>query len=71
MASLVSVHLEGEGKDEVCLDTLSGKFTITRTAEALTPSSGLAAWRGFLKHLGILPPASSLTPNSRWLPNCW
>jgi hypothetical protein len=34
-ASLVSVHLEGEGKEEISLDTLPGKFTITRTDEAL------------------------------------
>ena len=69
IASLVSVHLEGEGKDEVCLDTLSGKFTITRTAEALTPSGGLAAWRGFLKHLGILERLAEHCPVKRASPN--
>ncbi|MCU0785174.1 MAG: hypothetical protein MUF81_14225 [Verrucomicrobia bacterium] len=53
-ASLVSVHLAGEGKDEISLDTLPGKFTVTRTDEALTPYGGLAAWSGFLKHLGII-----------------
>jgi hypothetical protein len=42
-ASLISVHLAGEGKDEIALDTLPGKFTITRTDEALTPYGGLAA----------------------------
>src|ERR1035437_7022586 len=41
-ATLVSVHLAGEGKDEIVLDTLPGKFTVTRTDEALTPSGGLA-----------------------------
>ena len=40
-ASLVSVHLAGEGKDEISLDTLPGKFTVTRTDEALTPYGGL------------------------------
>ena len=44
LASLVSVHLAGEGKDEISLDTLPGKFTLTRTDEALTPYGGLAAW---------------------------
>jgi hypothetical protein len=36
-ASLVSVHLASEEKDDISLDTLRGKFTITRTDEALTP----------------------------------
>jgi len=48
-ALLVSIHLAGEGKDEIVLDTQPGNFTITRTEEALTPSAGLAAWRDFLK----------------------
>jgi hypothetical protein len=52
--SLVSVHLAGEGKDEISLDTLPGKFTVTRTDEALPPYGGLAAWSGFLKHLGLI-----------------
>ena len=47
IATLVSVHLVGEGKDEICLDTLPGKITVTRTDEALTPYGGLAAWSGF------------------------
>jgi hypothetical protein len=34
---LVSVHLAGEDKDEISLDTLPGKFTVTRTDEVLTP----------------------------------
>ena len=41
--SLVSDHLAGEGRDEISLDTLAGKFTITCTDEALTPYGGLAA----------------------------
>jgi hypothetical protein len=53
-ASLVSLHLAGEGKDEISLDTLRGKFTITRTDAALTSYGGLAAWSGFLKHLGLI-----------------
>jgi len=36
-ASLVSFHVAGEGKDEISLDTLPGKFTVMRTDEALTP----------------------------------
>ena len=54
LASLVSIHLKGEGKDEISLETLPGEFTITRMDEALTPYGGLAAWSGFLKHLGII-----------------
>ena len=36
-ASLVSLHLMGEDKDDIALDTLPGKITITRTDAALTP----------------------------------
>jgi hypothetical protein len=36
-ASLVSVHMAGEGKDEISLDTFPGKFTVTRIKEVLTP----------------------------------
>jgi hypothetical protein len=53
-ASLISIHLAGEGKDEISLDTLSGKFSVSRTEEVLTPYGGLAGWRSFLKHLGII-----------------
>ena len=35
-AFLVSIHLTGEGNDEIVLDTLPGNFTITRREEALT-----------------------------------
>ena len=68
-ASLVSVHLAGEGKDEIVLDTLPGKFTITRTDEALTPYGGLAAWSGFLKHLGIIERLAEHCPVARTSPN--
>ena len=54
IASLVSVHFAGEGKDEISLDTLSGKLTVTRTEAGLTPYGDLAAWSGFLKHPGII-----------------
>lgn len=64
-ASLVSVHLAGEGKDEISLDTLPGKFTVTRTDEALTPYGGLAAWSGFLKHLGIIERLADHCPVAR------
>ena len=53
-ASLVSVYLAGEGNDDISLDTLPGKFTVTRADEALTPYGGLVAWSGFFKHLGII-----------------
>src|ERR1035437_2916040 len=68
-ATLVSVHLAGEGKDEIVLDTLPGKFTGTRTDEALTPSGGLAAWSGFLKHLGIIERLVGHCPVVRTSPN--
>ena len=45
--------MTGEGQDDIALDPLPGKITRTRTDSALTPYSGLAAWSGFLKHLGL------------------
>jgi hypothetical protein len=68
-ASLVSLHLAGEGKDEIFLDTLRGKFTITRTDAALTPYGGLAAWSGFLKHLGLSERLAAHCPVVRTSPN--
>ena len=68
-ASLVSVHLAGEERDEVSLDALAGKFTITRTDAALTPYGGLAAWSGFLKHLGIIERLAEHCPVARTSPN--
>lgn len=68
-ASLISVHLAGESKDEICLDTLPGKFTLTRTDSALTPYGGLAAWSGFLKHLGIIERLAAQCPVVRPSPN--
>ena len=69
LTSLVSVHLAGEGKDEISLDTMPGKFTVTRTDEALTPYGGLAAWSGFLKHLGIIERLADHCPVTRTSPN--
>jgi hypothetical protein len=45
--------LAGKGKYEISLDTLPGKFTVTRIEEALTPYGGLAAWSGFLRKLRL------------------
>ncbi len=56
-ASLVSIHLAREGEDEISLDTLPGKFAVTRTDAALTPYGGLAAWSGSI--LAIIPRRSS------------
>ena len=53
-ASQVSLHLAGEEKDEIVLATLTGRMPLTRTDEALTAYGGLAAWSGFLQHLGII-----------------
>jgi hypothetical protein len=68
-ASLVALHLAGEGQDAITLDTLPGKFTITRTDAALTPYGGLAAWSGFLKHLGIMERLAAQCPVVRTSPN--
>ena len=68
-ASLVSDHLAGEGEDEIVLDTLPGKFTVTRPDEALTPYGGLAAWSGFLKHLGVIERLADRCPVVRTSPN--
>ena len=67
--SLVSLHLTGEGKDDIALDTLPGKITITRTDAALTPYGGLAAWSGFLKHLGLIERLADHCPVVRTSPN--
>lgn len=67
--SLVSLHLAGEGRDEIVLDALPGKFTITRTDSALTPYGGLVAWSGFLKHLGIFERFAAHCPVVRTSPN--
>lgn len=68
-AELVSVHLTGEDTDGIALDTLRGKFTVTRTEAALTPYGGLAAWSGFLKHLGIMERLADSCPVVRTSPN--
>lgn len=71
--SLVSLHLAGEGQntppDGITLDTLPGKFTLTRTDAALTAYGGLVAWSGFLKHLGILERLAEHCPLNRTSPN--
>lgn len=67
--SRVSVHLKGDGRDEISLDTLPGKFTIVRTDGALTPYGGLAAGSGFLKHLGIMERLAEHCPVVRTCPN--
>src|SRR5260370_17319386 len=64
-ASLVCVQLAGEERDEISLDGLPGKFTLTRTDAALTPYGGLAAWSGFLKHLGIIERLAKRCPVAR------
>src|SRR5487761_2051799 len=65
----VSGCAPGEGQDEIVLDTRPGKFTVTRTDEALTPYGGLAAWSGFLKHLGIIERLADHCPVVRTSPN--
>ncbi len=71
--SLVSLHLAGEGQnaqpDGLTLDTLPGKFTLTRTDAALTAYGGLVAWSGFLKHLGIIERCAERCPVTRTRPN--
>jgi hypothetical protein len=71
--SLVSLHLAGEEQnaqpDDLTLDTLPGKFTLTRTDAALTAYGGLVAWSGFLKHLGIIERFAARCPLARTSPN--
>ena len=71
--SLVSLHLAGEGQngpsDDLTLDTLPGKFTLTRTDAALTAYGGLVAWSGFLKHLGLMERLAERCPVTRTSPN--
>ncbi len=71
--SLVSLHLAGEDQnarpDDLILDTLPGKFTLTRTDAALTAYGGLVAWSGFLKHLGIIERFAERCPVARTSPN--
>jgi hypothetical protein len=68
-ASLIGLHLSGEGWDDINLDALPGKITITRTDAALTPYGGLAAWSSFLKHLGIIERLADHCPVVRTSPN--
>jgi hypothetical protein len=71
--SLVSLHLSGEEQnaqpDGLTLDTLPGKFTLTRTDAALTAYGGLVAWSGFLKHLGIIERFAEHCSVTRTSPN--
>ena len=71
--SLVSLHLSGEEQnalpDDLTLDTLPGKFTLTRTDAALTAYGGLVAWSAFLKHLGIIERFAERCPVTRTSPN--
>ena len=71
--TLVSLHLSGEEQngppDSLTLDTLPGKFTLTRTDAALTAYGGLVAWSSFLKHLGIIERCAERCPLTRTSPN--
>jgi hypothetical protein len=71
--SLVALHLAGESQNDsgsdLTLDTLPGKFTLTRTDAALTAYGGLVAWSGFLKHLGIIERLADRCPVRRTSPN--
>ncbi len=66
---MVSLHLSGEEKDEVTLEALPGKFTVTRTDAALTAYGGLVGWSSFLKHLGIMERLAKQCPVVRTSPN--
>jgi len=72
-ASLVSLHLSGEAQkplpDDLTLDTLPGKFTLTRTDAALTAYGGMVAWSGFLKHPGMVERFAERCPVVRTSPN--
>lgn len=66
---IISLHLSGEGQDGIKLDTLPGKFTLTRTDAALTSYGGLVAWSAFLKHLGVVERLADVCPVQRTSPN--
>lgn len=66
---LISVHLSGEDQNDISLDALPGKFSITRTDTALTSYGGLVAWSAFLKHLGIVERLADRCPIARTSPN--
>jgi Transposase DDE domain group 1 len=72
-ASLVSIHLSGEAQnplpDDLTLDTLPGKFTLTRTDAALTAYGGLVAWSSFLKHTGLVERFAGCCPVMHTSPN--
>jgi hypothetical protein len=71
--SMIFLHLGGEGQndsaDDLTLDTLPGKFTLTRPDAALTAYGGLVAWSGFLKRLGLIERCAGQCPVVRTSPN--
>ena len=68
-ALLVSFHLKGETPDNIALDALPVKITITRTDAALMLYGGLAAWSGFPNHLGLTERLADHCPVVRSSPN--
>jgi len=63
------VHLPGEDGAGFHWATLGGTVTVERTAEALTPYGGLAAWSAFVRHLGIIEQLAQRYPGQRTSPN--
>ena len=48
---------------------MGGTVTVERTAEALTPCGGLAAWSAFVRRLGIIERLAERYPGRRTSPN--
>ena len=63
------VHLSGEDSSGFQWATLGGTVRVERTAEALTPYGGLAAWSAFIRHLGIIEELAQRYPRQRTSPN--
>jgi hypothetical protein len=59
------VHLSGEDGPGFHWVTLGGTVTVERTAEALTPHGGLAAWSAFVRRLGIIEGLAERYPGQR------
>ncbi len=64
-----TVHLSGEDDGAFHWATLGGTVTVERTAEALTPYGGLAAWSAFVRRLGLIEGLAEGYPGQRTSPN--
>src|SRR5512136_2035300 len=63
------VHSSGEDGSGFHWATLGGTVTVERTAEALTPYGGLAAWSAFVGRMGTFERLAERCPVERTSPN--